>query len=108
MNKTELKPGIFIERFDSFEETQECRINMQREKNNYSIILYQGKTSEIPEGLAKEYVDIDYFGEYFQGMWQYQGYRNFDINTPYDHVHTAKQSIHSACDKEYCIIYKTN
>jgi len=103
--KTNLKDNIWIEGFNTaFWENVVGNDPYKTYEGNE--LIYFGKTSEIPEEIANEYIDIEYFGEYWQGMWEYKGYKNFDINTPYDHVHTAEESIKSACNSEYCIIYK--
>lgn len=105
--KIELKKGIFIEGFDDFPDW-EILVDLRNDLVGvfeYGL-LYQGKTSDITEVFAKDCVELEYFGEYWEGMWEYSGYCNFDINAPYDYVHTAKESILSACSSEYCIIYR--
>lgn len=102
-----LKDNFWIEGFD----IHEVGYFMRTKDGNFigdvaKEIVYSGNASDIPEEIAKECVDIDYSGEYWEGMWQYSGYRNFDDNIPYDHVSTAKESIQSACNQEYCIIFK--
>lgn len=59
-------------------------------------VIYQGKTSEIPEEIARECV------KNFGITLFYYDYRDL----MYQKFETAKESIQSACDKPYCIIYK--
>ena len=61
-------------------------------------LIYSGKASEISEEIAEEFVE---WSEFDKGIKQYYNY----IDDYYPH-RTAKESIQSACDKEYCIIYK--
>lgn len=94
--RTELKEGIFIEGFDEkIHLNLTCDVYFEDTHN----ILYKGKTSDIPEEVAKEGVK----------NWRTDGlYNNYKIESQYEEYlfKTAKQSIQSACDKEYCIIYK--
>ena len=95
--KTQLKDNIFIEGFDSNEE-------LYNFKNNLCIVgeplpyIWLGKTSEIPEEIAKECVNkvIDDHG-------RMDGYENY--NSPII-LNAPKESIQSACNQTYCIIYK--
>lgn len=88
MSKVNLKDNIWIQGFDSF-------ITLSFALAAGVKPIYAGKTSEIPEELAKECVLPPVNG--------YRNYKNLWIN-----VNTAKESIQSACPEEYCIIYKTN
>ena len=88
MSKVNLKNNIWIEGFGSF-------ITLSFALAAGVKPIYAGKTSEIPEELAKECVLPPVNG--------YRNYKNLWIN-----VNTAKESIQSACPEEYCIIYKTN
>ena len=102
--KTELRPGIFIEGFDDVAlwNRKLCYLGQVSEKD--VELLYQGKTSEIPEELAKECVEL--LAETSYGNF----YRNYQYNKPQPVSFTkctAKESIQSACNQEYCIIYKT-
>jgi len=99
--KTNLKDNIWIEGFD---DRYECACMAY----NGFPLLYEGKTSEIPEELAKECVskmisnnppldqEIKFRGKYYN----YSSISNY--------CKTATESIQSACNKEFCIIYKTN
>lgn len=108
MSKIELKPGIFIEGFDN----QMSNNDLDRYNFIYlseSTVLYRGKTSEIPEELAKELVDtiphilfgvkiVDIYGNAVL-------FKNYKINK--FTKRSGKRSIRSACPFNYCIIYKT-
>ena len=59
--------------------------------------IYKGKTSDIPEDIAKECVDWHEFDLDHKLYYNYDG-----TNWKY----TAKESIKSACNQEYCIIFK--
>lgn len=61
--------------------------------------IYQGKTSEIPEELAKECLNTHYDG-YCGRIYYGKMYNEFLSNNPIE-------SIQSACPEKYCIIYKT-
>ena len=98
--KIELKKDIFIEGFDAFERW-----------NNYNLILnkclirYSGETSNIPEEIAKSTLDWMFWDEKIEQ----RRYKNYNykpggvVKYPYTDY---KDSINSACDKPFCIIYK--
>lgn len=105
-----LKDNIWIEGFDS---------ELFMQSNLYSLKclvyeeIYSCKTSEIPEEIAKECV-IE-FGlckgyELDDGTILNEdvsfGFKNYKEGFGELDFKTAKESIQSACDKEYCIIYK--
>jgi hypothetical protein len=73
-------------------------------------ILYEGKTSEIPEELAKELVDTIPHIFYGMRITDTSGnnvlFKNYKINKFVKR--SGKRSIQSACNQEFCIIYKTN
>lgn len=81
--KVNLKDNIWIEGFD---------IGFDKSSQILPIgvaTIYQGETSKIPINIAKEYFDY--------------GYDDLEI------IYTSlDESIKSTCDKEYCVIYKTN
>ena len=95
-----LKDNIWIEGFDD-------RFDCAIAGYNGNVLLYEGKTSEIPKEIAKECVEQ--IGEWFIGNTPiYQNYID-ENNIPVMKRHVilnSKQSIQSACEKEYCIIYK--
>ncbi len=96
--KTNLKENIWIEGFDD-----NFGLGYRAKNATYfKECLYYGKTSEIPEEIAKRHIknDGDSLGEWFKDYSS-----SIDNNPPYS-KETAKESIQSACDKEYCIIYK--
>lgn len=96
MSKVNLKGNIWIEGFDKLIYLN-CCSDMGISLDD---VIFKGNTSEIPEEVAKECV------EYVNGV-NGIGYRDYLIYTMVNHKETAKQSIQSACDKPYCIIYKT-
>ena len=97
--KVELKEGIFIEGSSNVE----YFYGLEAWVNHYgSGVIYQGKTSEIPEELASQcckyqnsYEGEPFYKKYGDVIWTIYPYK------------TAKESIQSACQNEYCIIYKT-
>ena len=93
-----LKDNIWIEGFDMHEVghfmvTKDRNFIMDIAKK----IIYSGKTSDIPEELAKECVDC-FKNEYYLDY-------SSEIKYLYE-FKTAKESIQSACNQEYCIIFK--
>lgn len=64
---------------------------------NGDEIIYTGKTDEISEELAATLVDWNEFDEYHKVYVNYSGS---------DWKYYAVDSIKTACDSEYCIIYK--
>lgn len=104
MSRIELKPGIFIEGFDE-EYQYRQRLYGNKGISNSTELLYQGKTNEISEELAKECAEL-LTPKHPISLW-----RNYKYDKPQPASFTkctAKESIQSACDKEYCIIYKVN
>lgn len=97
MNKVELKNKIFIEGFNTSKEMVREQIGRNKELE-FRTTLYEGKTSEISEELAKECVLVWFFGKEFDSFEDYNNRSNG--------FNTAKESIQSACQSEYCIIYK--
>jgi len=92
MSKVNLKDNIWIEGFD---DRHECACMAY----NGFPLLYEGKTSKIPEELAKECVE---WSEFDNNVIKYYDY----VKEYWPHL-TAKEAIQSACPEEYCIIYKT-
>ena len=96
--KTELKPNIFIEGFDS--ESEFRRRMYGRKGMSFSVdLIYQGKTSDVPEEIARNSTQRSEFDE---NIIQY-----YDYEKDYWPCRTAKESIQSACKQKWCIIYKT-
>ena len=97
-----LKDNIWIEGFDM----HEVGHFMVTKDRNFigdiaKEIIYSGNTSDIPEEIAKECVKhIDSLGE------GYGGYFDYNSKDWMYHLNTAKESIQSACNQEYCIIFK--
>ena len=129
--KTNLKDNICIEGFDSRIYVEIAALNKQEDYK----LMYTGKTSEVSEEFARECIESR-FGETKIGndlittYKNYSGYSSrlyphtvtFPISrqeldriwklfgrqlTKYFHL-TAKESIQSACESEYCIIYREN
>lgn len=100
MKSINLRDNIWIEGFERKSLIYDRILQLGGEQD----ILYKGKTSEIPEDLAKKCVhfyfpfDHDYTKLFKDYLLEDESINNFN---------TAKESIQSACDKEYCIIYKT-
>lgn len=90
--ETNLKNNIWIEGFDSEEQVYDITLIA-----DFDTCIWAGKTSEIPEEIAKKYVQrMSIFTPQFRAY-----------NKTYsDFYCTPKESIQSACDKPYCIIYK--
>ena len=94
--KTQLKDSIWIEGFDTMQSIDYCELLDAMSLCGIKSYIYKGKTSDIPEELAKECVHV---GVLTDNCKDYQsGFNIFE---------TAKESIKSACSQEYCIIYKT-
>lgn len=96
--KINLKEDIWIVGFDDSAKRYDFLLSIGGRKNT----IYDGKTSEIPEEIAEKCV-YSLFGnkescrDYSKSGVGYESY-------PF----TAKESIQSACDKKWCIIYKKN
>ncbi len=114
---TNLKDNIWIEGFDSEEELNYHSFGFSVLENDDNII-YKGKTSEIPEEVAKECVakihvelapspyndwcgGFDYAYVDYKNIGEYAGWQG-DAGC----YRKATESIQSACDKPYCTIYK--
>ena len=106
-----LKDNIWIEGFCNIEKYDEMIVSI-------SAILYHGKTSDIPEEVAKKSLLLH---PYSSGQCKcYFEYDNPELdldnklcqcrNNPNksrnDHLWDWKESIQSACNQEYCIIFK--
>lgn len=96
MSKVNLKGNIWIEGFDKLIYLN-CCSDMGISLDD---VIFKGETSEIPEEVAKECVRM---GSYTTTFYNYITNDSHKSNQ----LSTAKQSIQSACDKPYCIIYKT-
>ena len=93
--KTNLKDNIWIEGFDT-----ESDLKYHHRRRT----IYAGRTSEIPEKLIEECAEL-LSPNHPISLW-----RNYKYDKPQPVSiarATAKQSIQSACDKPYCVIYKT-
>lgn len=97
-----LKENIFIEGFD-FEYEFRSRLYGTKGISGIVKLIYQGKASEIPEEIAKECAEIH------QGLSYWDGPNDIfyvDYNNKLNGFSKAKNSIQSACPKEYCIIFR--
>ena len=99
MERVNLKDNIFIDGFDSELSAVSTGGSMWFGKN-MELLLYAGKTSEIPEDVAEECAEWDYV---YMDIVRWTNYKTLSHD---DNLNTAKQSIQSACQEEYCIIYK--
>lgn len=95
-----LKDNIWIEGFNRHEAGH---FMITKDRNFIGDIakeiIYSGNTSDIPEEIAKECVL----------NWRTDGlYHNYQSVSQYEEIlfRTAKESIQSACNQEYCIIFK--
>lgn len=91
--KTNLGTGYTIKGFDNDLSLNEWYKSLGLERTNITV-LYQGKTSEIPEEIAEVCV-------IHRNFYEFKDYSN--VLMAYK---TAKESIQSACNQTYCIIYK--
>ena len=99
--KTQLKDNIFIEGYNK--KDLGALIAIELEDFGYNII-YNGKTSEIPEEIAKGCADFHPNIHYKD--YSIEGYKKVKDWTDNWTKLTAKESIQSACNQTYCIIYK--
>jgi hypothetical protein len=86
-----LKDDIWLMEIDTNEEML-CKLT----ELNFNDVIYAGKLDNIKEEIAKKCVDC-FRNEYYLDYSCTQDFV-FDFKT-------AKQSIKSACNKKYCIIY---
>lgn len=110
MSKVNLKDNIWIEGFDDMK-SQLFKFNYLMNDIDISHSLgncssYSSiqcfKTSEISEELAKT---ICYKKQFYLNYALFNDLKENDWREPYMFT-SAKESIQSACSKEYCIIYK--
>ena len=107
MKPLNLRGDIWIEGFDDEEDLAVYWYNHMLWDNYRGLakyeLIYSGKTSEIPEELAKECVKSVWFEtDVIGGCYMvYQDYGEDDC-----WLDEATESIQSACPEEYCIIYK--
>ena len=107
MSKLNLKDNIWIEGFTREELFDLSKEDWRNIVDDVSVdkMLYSGKTSEIPEEIAKMVLDWMFWDEKIEQR-MYKNYNKpFIVTYPFVNY---KESIQSACNKEYCIIYKTN
>lgn len=97
--ETKLKDATYIEGFDTEWEYRQYLYGVGG-VNRQLDIIYQGKTSEISEDLAKTCVK-------FSGS----SVKDYALSREphpqvYDNKFTGKESIQTACSQDYCIIFK--
>ena len=106
MSKIELKLGIFIEGFDE-EYQYRQRLYGNTGISNSVKLLYQGKTSEIPEEITRSVCELqDVFNTPEYINQNIDRYKNYEVTKYTWYDCTVKESIKSACPQKYCIIYK--
>lgn len=108
MNTTLLSPNIIIEGFDTEPIMWDLPTHI-----NIDNIIWHGKTNQIPNDVAEKYVkkenkmwlsveslpiEFIMYGNYHPGLMK-------DYNT-HCWCKTPLESIQSACENKYCIIYK--
>lgn len=100
-----LKDNIWIQGFDT---SDECFTPVaQFYPDKLDNVLYEGKTSEIPEELVKKCVEKNNSLGY-KNYTKEQQFKEIPIrNLIVDYSLPPIESIQSACNKEYCVIYKT-
>ena len=118
MSKLNLKDNIWIEGF-----TRKELFNLSKEDwrdivDDVSVdkMLYSGKTSEIPEEILQQVVNSSVCINTVDNLVRYADYSSNTIilksrgklTKVSKSFSSAKESIQSACNKEYCMIYKTN
>lgn len=105
--KTNLREDIYIEGFDELVQLNTiCDVYFE----DVNAILYRGKTSEVPEELARQLVE---FKRNIAGsalivpreLLLFKTYAYARSNCQFV-FRTAVRSILSACPKNYCVIYK--
>jgi hypothetical protein len=116
MNRIELKPNIILEGFDDKREFDmklhylTFNAPLPHREGKVIPVLYEGKTSKMSEELAKELVDTIPHIFYGKRVVDTDGndvlFKNYKINK--FAKRSGKRSIQSACQNEFCIIYKTN
>jgi hypothetical protein len=116
MNRIELKPNIILEGFDDKREFDmklhylTFNASSPHREGKVIPVLYEGKTSEMSEELAKELVDTIPHIFYGKRIVDTNGndvlFKNYKINKFVKR--SGKRSIQSACPNEFCVIYKTS
>lgn len=105
--KTNLKDNIWIEGFNNQGDLGHQCFSFAAYHLNENI-LYSGKTSDIPEELAKECVKWEHIVLSATAIKTGSGqtYKDYSGEKRW-YIYSAKESIQSACSQPYCIIYKT-
>ena len=112
-----LKDNIWIDGFDSFRAHEEAIVYFLRiSENDNPEIVYSGKTSDIPEDIAKECVKeislstgifyVNYIKMNALKIIEEKRGASHNILVTQPMLKSAKESIQSVCNQEYCIIFK--
>ena len=68
-------------------------------------VLYEGKTLDIPEDVASMFCDWTFWDE--KDQKERRRYYNYGERSVVSYPFlSAKESIESACNAEYCVVYK--
>ena len=111
------KDNIWIEGFDTIEaKNDELRYLCHVSENMLSELIYAGKTSDISEEIAKECVKeislstgifyVNYIKMNALKIIEEKRGASHNILVTQPMLKSAKESIQSACNQEYCIIFK--
>lgn len=111
--KTELKDNIWIKGLDSIPILKDIK-DSDMLYNGVLHIIYSGKTSKIPEEMLQQVVHSSICVNSVDNLVRYADYSSNTVNLKVrgkltkvnKSFATAKESIQSACNKEFCIIYK--
>ena len=95
-----LKDNIWIEGFGT---KRKMVIELSKGAHIDTPIVYFGKTSDIPEEIAKKCVELTSTGLYKSYIWNDDKVEEYGIQPL---SNTAKESVQSACNREYCIVFK--
>ena len=112
-----LKDDIWIKGFDTIEaKNDELRYLCHVSENMLSELIYAGKTSDISEEIAKECVKeiVLTTGIFYINYRKIAALKLPSEMRPRHHnqvvwspmCKTSEESIQSACNQEYCIIFK--
>lgn len=111
--KTNLGTGYIIEGFDAYDSISYCELLDAMSLSGPKVYLYKGKTNEIPEEIAEKCVIqngiekgtiMDDSSIVTNDMLF--GFKNYCKGFGVHEFPTAKESIISACNQEFCAIYE--
>lgn len=111
--RNNLGTGYIIEGFDTLDSISRSEIDDAMILAGSKVYLYKGKTSEISEEIAKKCVipiGIEKGTQIDDKLITDQdilfGFKNYCDGFGVNEFSTAKESILSACDQEFCAIYE--